>query len=193
MKSVRSKLRFSLTVCNGNKIKSKKAELWVQFAQDDMLSANVLKFLLGIGITCVCYSPVGAPSPRPRVLFRGAGVFCCPGRTSVGWREALCGLMLCHRLQRPKQHAQSGHYHKLWVCARTCSHTTFCSYWFVTPHVFIDVLCFAFWLQLPDRQQQGGQQLPVPDERWQCVKVLCGLIFLPSCLTSKLKTSPTTS
>lgn len=144
MKSVRSKLRFSLTVCNGNKIKSKKAELWVQFAQDDMLSANVLKFLLGIGITCVCYSPVGAPSPRPRVLFRGAGVFCCPGRTSVGWREALCGLMLCHRLQRPKQHAQSGHYHKLWVCARTCSHTTFCSYWFVTPHVFIDVLCFAF-------------------------------------------------
>lgn len=60
-------------------------------------------------------------------------------------------------------------------------------------HVLTDVLCFDFRLQLPDRQQQGGQQLPVPDERWQCVNILCGFIFLPSCLTSKIKTSPTTT
>lgn len=66
---------------------------------------------------CLCVNrPVGAPPSRTVVLFRGANVFCGPVRSSVGWGEALRGLMLRHKLQRPRQRPQSGYYYQLWVC-----------------------------------------------------------------------------
>lgn len=69
MKSVRSKLRFSLTVCNGNKIKSKKAELWVQFAQDDMFC-----FCLELA-SRVCVTAQWEPLPPGLGFFLGELVY----------------------------------------------------------------------------------------------------------------------